>query len=130
VEEGSPQPLLPPLAVEQRHPVHPVLVVVAPQGQLPPVPLLPLPSFLNPSFHYWCICRYPTSTGLFLVKVWGVPFFHTGRKKKQGIRVIYGILGVQKATKSLKRAFWVRSEVFKAVITYLRRFLAIFVGFF
>jgi hypothetical protein len=64
------------------------------------------------------------------VKGWGVPFFQTGRKKKQGIRVIYGILGVQKATKSLKRAFWVRSEVFKAVITYLRRFLAIFVGFF
>jgi hypothetical protein len=44
------------------------------------------------------------------------------RKKKQGIRVIYGTLGVQKAQKSLKRAFWVRFEPFKAVSTYFRRF--------
>jgi hypothetical protein len=44
----------------------------------------------------------------------GIPFFYTGRKKKQGIRVIYGIFGVQKAQKSLKRAFWVRFELFKA----------------
>jgi hypothetical protein len=67
--------------------------------------------------------------GLFLVKGWGVPFFQTGRKKKQGIGVIYGILGIQKAPKLLKRAFWVRFELFKAVFSYLRRFLAIFVIF-
>jgi hypothetical protein len=59
----------------------------------------------------------------------GVPFFQTGRMKKQRIRVIYGILGVQKAQRSLKRAFWVHFELFQAVFTYFRRFYAIFVIF-
>jgi hypothetical protein len=41
-EEGNPLPVLLQLVVGLRHPVNPVLVVAAPQGQLPPVPLLPL----------------------------------------------------------------------------------------
>jgi hypothetical protein len=56
----------------------------------------------------------------------GVPFFQPGRKITLGIRVIFGTLGVQKAQKSLKRAFWVNFKQFKAVFIYFRRFFATF----
>jgi hypothetical protein len=50
--------------------------------------------------------------GLFSVKGWGVLIFQPGSKKTLGIMVILCSLGVQKAQKSPKRAFWVRFELF------------------
>jgi hypothetical protein len=41
-EEGNPLPILLQLVVGQRHPDHHVLAVAVSQGQLPPVPLLPI----------------------------------------------------------------------------------------
>jgi hypothetical protein len=59
----------------------------------------------------------------------GVPIFQPGRKKALQIGAIFGTLGVQKAQKSLKRALWVRFEVFKTVFTYYRQSFAFFVIF-
>jgi hypothetical protein len=48
------------------------------------------------------------------IKSGGSAFFQQGRKKTSGIRAILCTLGVQKAQKSLQRAFLVHIELFKS----------------